>query len=82
MYYSDGYEKIVKEAVEKYLEGEGNFVFTSSAGVFAENSGGIVDENSEVITDTDRSQKILGAENAVLAHPGGIVLRLGGLYTL
>ena len=60
------------------------FVFTSSGGVYMENSGGMVDEASDVVVSKDsRAAGILEAEKAVLkSHPGGIVLRLGGLYTL
>jgi len=54
------------------------FLFTSSGSVFAENSGGEVDESSEVIR-TARSEKLVDAEGEVLAR-GGCVLRLGGLY--
>ena len=59
-----------------------------------ENGGGIVDEASDVVFSEDpngsgggggmssRAVGILQAEKKVLEHPGGIVLRLGGLYTL
>lgn len=66
-------------------------MFTSSGSVFSENSGGLVDEQSDVVSSEDvisgggsgiRSKEILRAENVVLQHPGGIVLRFGGLYTL
>lgn len=59
--------------------GQGNFVFTSSGGVFAEDNGGTVDESSPV-TSNPRMTKILDAEQAVVAA-GGLVLRLAGLYT-
>ena len=69
------------------------YVFTSSGGVYVENGGGIVDEASDVVFSEDpngsggggmssRAVGILQAEKKVLEHPGGIVLRLGGLYTL
>lgn len=64
------------------------YVFTSSGGVYVENDGGIVDEASDVVFSEDpssmssRAVGILQAEKKVLEHPGGIVLRLGGLYTL
>ena len=75
------------------VEAGGCFVFTSSGGVYSENSGGMVDEESEVASQDNlgseakksaspRTMGILRAEKAVLQHPGGIVLRLGGLYTL
>ena len=70
---------------------DGLFVFTSSGSVYTENSGGIVDEESDVVFSEEavssggsgtRAMGILRAEKAVLQHPGGIVIRLGGLYTL
>ncbi len=44
----------------------------------------MVDEGSDVASrdGSNRSAAILRAEKAVLEHPGGIVLRFGGLYTL
>jgi len=52
--------------------------------VHTENEGGIVNEESNVVSSEDTSRKghILKAEKAVLEHLGGIVLRLAGLYTL
>lgn len=46
-----------------------------------------MDETSKVVPDdtsstNSRSAAILKAERAVLCHPGGIVLRFGGLYTV
>ena len=58
---------------------EGNFVFTSSGGVYAEDSGGVVDEGSAV-SDSERARKLLAAEGATLER-GGSVVRLAGLYT-
>jgi len=56
----------------------GRFVFTSSAGVFAEQDGGVVTETSPV-GSSPRSERLLAAESAVLAA-GGCVVRLAGLY--
>jgi hypothetical protein len=56
----------------------GRFVFTSSAGVYAEQNGGIVTESSPV-TAGPRTDMLLAAEDAVLAA-GGCVVRLAGLY--
>ena len=56
------------------------FVFTGSGGVYLENSGGIVDENSEVSFASDKTKMLLSAEQTVLKNEG-IVLRLGALYT-
>jgi len=58
----------------------GNFVFTSSGGVFAEDGGGTVTEASAV-GDAPRLARLLGAE-AVTREAGGSVVRLAGLYTL
>ena len=55
------------------------FVFTSAGSVYAENSGGTVDENSETVR-SERSGKLLDGEKNVLSD-GGCVIRLGGLYT-
>jgi nucleoside-diphosphate-sugar epimerase len=54
------------------------FVFTSSAGVYAEDGGGVVTEASPVGSGP-RSERLLAAEKAVLAA-GGCVVRLAGLY--
>ena len=54
-------------------------MFTSAGSVYAENSGGAVDE-AAATARTERSAKLLDAEDRVLAA-GGAVLRLGGLYT-
>jgi len=61
-------------------DGTGNFVFTSSAGVYAEDDGGVVDEASPVQRGNPRVDRILDAEAACLAA-GGSVVRLAGLYT-
>lgn len=60
--------------------GAGKFVFTSSGGVYAEDDGKAVDEQSPV-SDSARAQKLLECERAVLEE-GGTVVRLAGLYTL
>ena len=65
---------------EHWVPGEGGvFVFTSAGSVYAENSGGAVDE-AAATARTERSAKLLDAEEHVLAA-GGTLLRLGGLYT-
>jgi len=64
----------------KHLKSGGLYVFTSSGGVFAENSGQIVNEES-ALNRTERNGKIIDAEKIVL-EKGGCVLRLGGLYSL
>jgi len=57
-----------------------SFVFTSSAGVYAENDGSVVREES-LTADTVRAMRLLAAESLV-AGCGGTVLRLAGLYDL
>mmetsp|Transcript_20612 Transcript_20612/g.45119 ORF Transcript_20612/g.45119 Transcript_20612/m.45119 type:complete len:344 (-) Transcript_20612:27-1058(-) len=58
--------------------GQGGFVFTSSIGVYAEDDGGDVTEESP-LSASPRIQGIVEAEKLVLAA-GGTVLRLAGLY--
>jgi len=77
------YAEDVSRAVQEIWEGSsggGAAVFTSSGGVYAENSGGRIDETSEVAR-SERSGKLLDAEQAALGA-GGSVIRLGGLYRL
>ena len=54
------------------------FVLTSSAGVYAEDGGGVVCETSPIGSDA-RTDRLVAAERAVLSA-GGCVLRLAGLY--
>lgn len=61
---------------------DARYVFTSSGGVYVENSGGLVDESSPVSSSVSRYAGILAAEKAVLENTCGIALRFGGLYTL
>jgi len=58
---------------------KGSFVFTSSGGVYSENSGGFVDETSPVNGTSARYEMILKTENAVVGN-GGCVVRYAGLY--
>eukprot|EP00966_Prymnesium_polylepis_P046014 1065282-Prymnesium_polylepis.1 len=58
----------------------GRFVFTSSAGVYAEQDGNVVTESSPTAS-TPRAAKLLAAEERVIAA-GGTVIRLAGLYLL
>lgn len=82
---AEAYAKEVTNAISNHCANpESKFVFTSSGGVYTENSGGIVNEDSDVVSSegTSRSSGIIKAEKAVLEHLGGICLRLAGLYTL
>ena len=77
---NDDYAGAVASALEYWDRDApgGRFVFTSSAGVCAEQDGGVVTETSPVGSGP-RSERLLAAEKAVLAA-GGCVVRLAGLY--
>jgi len=74
------YDKDCQDAVTTGWTGKGQFVFTASGGVYAENSGGIVNEDSKVKAATDRAGLLLAAEKATM-DAGGIAIRFGGLFT-
>ncbi len=80
---NDDYAAEVETAL-RHWRGPGDdacgFVFTSSAGVYAEDCGGTVAEDAP-LGSTPRSQRLLDAERLVTAA-GGTVLRLAGLYLL
>mmetsp|Transcript_54036 Transcript_54036/g.124404 ORF Transcript_54036/g.124404 Transcript_54036/m.124404 type:complete len:332 (-) Transcript_54036:122-1117(-) len=78
---NDDYSAEVGAALSFWSEGANaaSFVFTSSAGVFAEQDGGVVTETSPVGTGA-RIERLLMAEERV-REAGGTVLRLAGLYT-
>jgi len=59
----------------------GAYLFTSSSGVYSENTGGVVTETSPVASTVERYALILQGEKHVLAAPRGIVLRFAGLYS-
>ena len=71
-------------ALYMYYVKQREIVMRDIFSVHTENEGGIVNEESNVVSSEDTSRKghILKAEKAVLEHLGGIVLRLAGLYTL
>lgn len=77
---NDDYPAEVAAALRMWCGQEGRFVFTSSAGVFAEENGGVVTEGSAV-SDSPRAAKLLAAEQLV-TEAGGAVVRLAGLYLL
>ena len=60
------YAKEVQIAIQKdwdsNSDGTKEFVFTGSGGVYAENSGGIIDENSETKYVSQRSKALISAE--------------------
>jgi len=77
---NDDYAGAVASALEYWDRDApgGRFVFTSSAGVCAEQDGGVVTETSPVGSGP-RSERLLAAEKVVLAA-GGCVVRFAGLY--
>lgn len=77
---NEDYAGEVAAALRMWDGKAGRFVFTSSAGVYAEEDGGVVTEGSSV-SATPRARKLLEAE-ALVTAAGGAVLRLAGLYLL
>ena len=84
---NENYADDIKQSLENHWDtgekwketGTAVFVFTSAGSVYAENSGGVVDEASETAR-TERSGKLLDGEKYV-TESGGCVVRLGGLYS-
>lgn len=78
---SDDYPKEVAEAA-RHWNRKGGMVFTSSAGVFGENSLGTCNEDSQLqlLGSSERTDKLLLAEE-IVHEVGGNVVRLAGLYT-
>eukprot|EP00929_Paragymnodinium_shiwhaense_P062493 TRINITY_DN31199_c0_g1_i2.p1 TRINITY_DN31199_c0_g1~~TRINITY_DN31199_c0_g1_i2.p1 ORF type:complete len:326 (-),score=34.67 TRINITY_DN31199_c0_g1_i2:39-1016(-) len=74
------YAASIRNAFKHAEEGASTFVFTSSASVYSEDSGGTVDEASPV-SDTASARRLLQAEDLV-RQAGGVVLRLAGLYDI
>ena len=78
------YAKAVEIAIQKdwdsSSDGTKEFVFTGSGGVYAENSGGIIDENSETKSVSQRSKALISSEK-IVEQFGGTTIRFGGLYT-
>jgi len=58
----------------------GRFIFISSTGVYRENQGGEIREDSP-LAGTERASRLIEAEEAVIRNDG-IVVRLAGLYCL
>jgi hypothetical protein len=90
----EDYPSAVKGAIDGLWMGQteenpsGAFVFTSSGGIYG--SGGDDVDVSPIVTEssplpsapTPRIERLINAENEVLNHKGGSVLRLAGLYLL
>jgi len=80
--YALAYDTGVRRALMWAREvGAGGFVFTSSTGVYRQDDGRIVDEES-VVGGAPTADAILGGERAVLSagFARARVLRFGGLY--
>ncbi len=77
---SEDYPGDVAKALS-YWDGTGNFIFTSSAGVYNINDGSPCNESSPVyeMGSNPRTDALLNAEKACL-DSGGNVIRLVGLY--
>eukprot|EP00747_Dinoflagellata_sp_TGD_P078328 gnl/TRDRNA2_/TRDRNA2_160012_c1_seq1.p1 gnl/TRDRNA2_/TRDRNA2_160012_c1~~gnl/TRDRNA2_/TRDRNA2_160012_c1_seq1.p1 ORF type:complete len:337 (-),score=69.26 gnl/TRDRNA2_/TRDRNA2_160012_c1_seq1:6-1016(-) len=78
------YGEAVAAALERWAgatgDGDGSFVFTSSASVFAEDAGGVVKESSQ-LAETAGALRLIDAEELVI-DKGGTVLRFAGLYDI
>ena len=79
----------VEAYTETYLRGAENllaasaaprFVFTSSTGVYAQRDGEWVDERSLAEGSSASTRVLCQAEALVRARPGGVVVRLSGIY--
>ncbi len=55
----------MRDAIQRHWDKKGNFVFTSSGGVYSENSGGEVDEESAVKEGSDYHDGILVGEKKI-----------------
>ncbi|KAK9902760.1 hypothetical protein WJX75_005123 [Coccomyxa subellipsoidea] len=77
---STDYVAEVKAALQLW-SGEGTFLYTGSAGIYATEDGSQVDERSATVQlgKDDRTDRQLLVEEAVL-DAGGCVVRLAGLY--
>lgn len=83
--YHDSYYLGIKNTISfanQNLQSLRKFTFISSTGVYKENNGNEVTENSEVLINDQKYSSILNAEKEVLDNfkSGGLVLRLSGIY--
>jgi nucleoside-diphosphate-sugar epimerase len=60
--------------------GSRRVIFTSSTAVYAQDDGSVVDETSPAEPPYFSGRRLLEGEQLLLRRPGGIVLRLGGIY--
>lgn len=79
--YVDGLGAVVS-ALEQHQPKPPRLVFTSSTGVYSEDAGGWVDEQTPLQASSERIQTLLDAEQLVRASgwPGSCVLRFGGIW--
>lgn len=63
-----------------HKNGVSKIIYTSSTGVY-DGMSGVVKESSKIEATSDKQKHLLSIENAVLAHPKNIVLRLAGLVS-
>ena len=76
--YVDGLTRLL-DALDQSRAPLERLVYTSSTSVFAEASGGDVDETSAV-TSQPHGAIVREAEVITQARPGGVVIRLAGIY--
>jgi nucleoside-diphosphate-sugar epimerase len=75
--YVDG----LRHALEQFADRAGRLVYASSTGVYGQDDGGWVVEDSPTVPRHESGQVVLEAEGVVRAiHPGGIIVRFAGLY--
>lgn len=73
--YVEGLEKTIDEAVTE----KSTLVYSSSTGVYETTDGSWVDETTVLEPTTERTRRLLEAEQ-VTRNAGGVVVRFGGLY--
>lgn len=76
------YRRLYVDGLRRLLDAAGaaRIVFTSSTAVYGEDGGEWVDEGTPPRPPGFNGRVLLEAEAALAAHPGGVVLRLSGLY--
>lgn len=77
--YVEGLERVLA-ALHRQKSPLERVVFTSSTSVYAEQSGGLVTEDSPTLAGDIRADCLLAAEQMTQAQPGGVVARLSGIY--
>lgn len=79
--YENAYHVGLKNVLENMRQGP-RFLFVSSTGVYRENQGEWVDENTPVFAEavSPNHRQIVNGERLVLNRPGSIIARLSGIY--